>query len=828
MVVHLIDVKSIYPERIEWMTKRSGKIALAIALVIVAFCVLYATLPTFSPGTITIAYPYNDAVFPPEIAPPTFRWEDTDSGAESWDITVTFEDGGEPLFSRTDEAKWSPPAEIWETIKKRSIERHATITIHGVKDSLAGRILTRFKPLSENSVVIATSAHSVGASIFYRDIPLPYNFASAKPELVQWRLGDLAERERPPVVMGDLPVCAGCHSFTRDSRVLGMNVDAAGDGGSYAMTPVRQRISITPDMLISWNDDRRGENAASFGLLPAISPDGRYVASAVQDRVVAFGRGDMAFSLTFFPVYGILAYYDRETHDIGPIPGADDARYVHGNPSWSPDGSYLVFARAAANDSLARDQSTNAVLYPYQAAIILGEDLDIENPADSTSCRFDLYRLPFNDGRGGTPEPIPGASRNGMSNYFARYSPDGKWIVFCQAARYMMLQPDSKLFIMPADFSAEPRPMRCNTNRMNSWHSWSPNGRWLIFSSKALSAYTDLFLTHIDENGQDSPPVLIESFSSGDRACNMPEFVTIMPGGLERIEERFIDYLSYNRRGEEQFRRGNDEEAEEALSKSIELNPKYVPSRRNLGSLMAKMNRPEDAEQEYEAALKLDSNDPVLHYYLGMLNLGRKEYDRARSSFESSLKLDPRYAEAYEGMGELLYSNEEYDAAIQQFETAIRLGSERANVHYFLGSIYLKREEMEKAQEELEYALKITPRDIRVLHNLGIVYISTGDLDRAENALRTVYTMNPNNPVVCFLLGGVLGVKRQTLPEAISLYTRGLSIMPTHVPGFLELGNLYLLAGNKNMAITMFEQVLKLNPSIPDLRAQINALKQQK
>jgi hypothetical protein len=33
---------------------------------------------------------------------------------------------------------------------------------------------------------------------------------------------------------------------------------------------------------------------------------------------------------------------------------------------------------------------------------------------------FDLYRVPFNGGRGGQPEPLEGASHNGMSNYFAK------------------------------------------------------------------------------------------------------------------------------------------------------------------------------------------------------------------------------------------------------------------------------------------------------------------------------------------------------------------------------------------------------------------------
>jgi len=53
---------------------------------------------------------------------------------------------------------------------------------------------------------------------------------------------------------------------------------------------------------------------------------------------------------------------------------------------------------------------------------------------------------------------------------------------------------------------------------MNSWHSFSPNGRWLVFSSKSLSPYTQMFLTHVDEEGRDSPPILIENSTAANRA----------------------------------------------------------------------------------------------------------------------------------------------------------------------------------------------------------------------------------------------------------------------------------------------------------------------
>ncbi len=77
--------------------------------------------------------------------------------------------------------------------------------------------------------------------------------------------------------------------------------------------------------------------------------------------------------------------------------------------------------------------------------------------------------------------------------------------------------------------------MQCRRDFHNSWHAWSPNGRWLVFASKTNTAYTELFLAHVDENGKDSPPVLLAWFNHPTMASVLPEFVNLQPGDLEKI-----------------------------------------------------------------------------------------------------------------------------------------------------------------------------------------------------------------------------------------------------------------------------------------------------
>ena len=84
---------------------------------------------------------------------------------------------------------------------------------------------------------------------------------------------------------------------------------------------------------------------------------------------------------------------------------------------------------------------------------------------------------------------------------------------------------------------------------MNSWHSWSPNGRWLVFSSKAFSPYTQLWLTHIDANGASSPAVCLDYMSDPEYAANLPEFAPLAFDGISRIKVEYALELTWLKTG---------------------------------------------------------------------------------------------------------------------------------------------------------------------------------------------------------------------------------------------------------------------------------------
>ncbi|HUL80040.1 MAG TPA: hypothetical protein VL691_22435, partial [Vicinamibacteria bacterium] len=568
-------------------------------------------------------YPLQGAVFPPEFPPPRLEWRDGSPRARVWTIDVSFGEGtasslhatsrGEPLqigeidpraVGSTNEPPrltpeqaaahtWRPDPATWEAIKKGSTAKDAVLAITGYSDEERRRVV------SHGQVSVRTSADPVGAPIFYRDVPLmPAEGEKGVIQpldkkftpLIAWRLRNVAET-KSRVVMTGLHSCANCHSVSRDGLTMGMDLDGPKNNkGLYALFPIRPQAAIRQENVIEWSSYRGklgGKLRVAF--MSQVSPDGRYVVTTMSDP----GQGqtdyqrrqapedlrqnyyvanfkDYRFLQVFYPTRGILAWYSKATGMLKPLPGADDPRYVHANAVWSPDGRTIVFAQAEARDA-------------YPGGSKLAEHA---NDPNETQIRYDLYRIPFNGGRGGVPVPILGASGNGMSNSFPKVSPDGKWIVFVQARNGELMRPDGKLYIVPLE-GGEARRMRANTPLMNSWHSFSPNGRWLVFSSKSRSPYTQMFLTHLDEQGNDTPAVVIENSTAANRAVNIPEFVNIPPDGLLKIDTPVTEYYRLIDEASEAMNKGDHQAALPLLRQALESSPGDAVVHNSYGSALA-------------------------------------------------------------------------------------------------------------------------------------------------------------------------------------------------------------------------------------------------
>lgn len=647
---------------------------------------LCAAAQASAPRAIRIEYPKDGSIFPPDMEAPSIEWFEEGDPAGPWRIQISFGDGSAPLqveaagrrmqlgqidprcVSNTNRLPeltphqaalrtWKPDATVWAAIQEHSVERAATVTVIRASGSSV---------LAEGSVRIQTSRDPVGAPIFYRDVPLmpselqPGIIKPLEPKLLPylaWRLRYVDEPASRLVLTG-MHTCANCHSFSRDGKTLGLDLDGPhNDKGLYAIVPVRQQTTIRNEDVISWKSFRQQmEPGKRIGFMSQVSPDGRFVATTTEVQYYVANFTDYRFLQVFYPTRGILAWYNRADGKVQALPGADDPRFVQSNAVWSPDGQYLVFVRAQATES-----------YPKGRKMA-----EYSNDPNEVQIQYDLYRIPFRNGAGGVAEPIRGASANGMSNSFPKISPDGRWLVFVQSRNGQLMRPDGQLYIVPAG-GGTARRMNCNTELMNSWHSFSPNGRWMVFSSKSRSPYTQMFLTHIDENGNDSPPILIENSTASNRAVNIPEFANIPKGGLDHIDAPAAEFYRLYDLAFELTEKGQNEAAIAEWQRALAMDPSDARARTNLGGIHLRMGRLDLAEAEFRRALAAKPESVEARNNLGLVLLQTGKLAEAGRAFHESLEIDPQSMEALVNLGGVYLMQKNYREAVSTLRAAMRL-----------------------------------------------------------------------------------------------------------------------------------------------------------
>jgi tetratricopeptide (TPR) repeat protein len=755
--------------------RRAVDILLSLFVVSAAVLGLQLSRP---PNSITIDYPASDSIFPPEITPPTFLWRDKAAGVTMWGIDVDFGDGaaglratssGERLpigkidprcVADTNEPprltpqqaeahSWKPDAATWDAIKKRSVERAATVTFTGFEGGNPTRVVSR------GSVTIRTSRDPVGAPIFFRDVPLMPSetekgvikpLASEAVRLIAWRLRNVGE-PNSRLLLDGMPTCANCHSFSLDGKTLGMDLDGPQNNkGMYALASISPSMSIRNQNVIEWSAARgRLEGKTRVGFMSQVAPDGRYVVTTVNSTALEKASSDTPgwakeppsiyyvanftdyrFLQVFFPARGILAWYSRATGMLHPLPGADDPRYVQAGAVWSPDGKYLVFARA-----LAKEPNPEGVPLARRA-----------NDPNEVQIRYDLHRIPFNEGRGGRSEPIEGASGNGLSNSFPKISPDGRWIVFVQCRNGLLMRPDSQLYIVPAT-GGKARRMRCNTPLMNSWHSFSPNGRWMVFSSKSRSPYTQMFLTHLDEEGNDSPAILIDNATASNRAVNIPEFVNIPPDGLRKIEVPAVESYRFADNAMALQRKGQYEASIPEWRKALKINPADPNANNSLGMALSQTGRLDEAIAQFRKALELKPAFIQAHCGLGGALAMQGKTEEAIALLYRAMKIDANYAPLHNNLGMVLMQVGRAEEAITHFRKATEIQPGFVPARNNLGGALAMRGSLKEAETQFRKAVELDPSHTLSLFNLGLVLFENGKVDAAILHWRKALEINP-------------------------------------------------------------------------------------
>lgn len=431
---------------------------------------------------------YTDVAVPTNIAPMNFEMR----GASHLRATIEIDGHEEECIDGDDKIVF--PEKTWKRLLGAARGKAMSITLAAWSKEKPGGV--EYRPFR-----ISVSPDSIDPWIAYRLIPPGYEL---------WNRMGIYERElstfREKTIIENAQNnrgCVNCHSFCNYNPRTWL-FHARGEGGSTMLT-IDGRTRKLPI-------EKMGPRKSAT--YPSWHPSGGYVAfSSNKTRQTFYGISRNKIEV--FDLSSDLIIYDVKHDSV-----LTDARFCNTDdwetfPSFSPDGRWLYLCTA------------HLPIPPQERGKL---------QAHFEQMKYALIRIPF-DARtgklGAEVDTIYSPARSGGSASFPRVSPDGRYMMFTEAAcatfPIQHAEADLKMIDLATGKSVDTRVLNSPTS--DSYHSWSSSGRWLVFSSKRIDGkYTRLFFSHFDGRGHFSKPFMLpqrDPEHNGERlyAYNIPEFI---------------------------------------------------------------------------------------------------------------------------------------------------------------------------------------------------------------------------------------------------------------------------------------------------------------
>lgn len=177
---------------------------------------------------------------------------------------------------------------------------------------------------------------------------------------------------------------------------------------------------------------------------------------------------------------------------------------------------------------------------------------------------------------------------------------------------------------------------------------------------------------------------------------------------------------------------------------------KHLPESPELyvGLAQAKMFQ-DHYQQALEAltrAVSLDPNYSEAHYLMGNCLNEMNRYPEARQAYQKAIALSPDRDEFHFSLGSLLEKLGEEEAASNEFSKAISLNPTSADAHFRLGRLYLQKGDFERAETQLLKAIELKPKDPQGYEQLARIYLKTGRSSEARRTLETLQELKKAAP----------------------------------------------------------------------------------
>jgi len=421
---------------------------------------------------------YTYLTIPPNIAPLNFKINEE---GDKFEVVISC---GEQSFSiKSKNGKVIIPDDKWKTLLKHAVGKRITYTVY----AFLNEEWQKFSSFTSEVV-----EEKIDQYLFYRLLYPGYELWNEMG--IYGR--DLTSFDETPLIENKSVHnhCVNCHSFNQNSPDTFMFHMRGERGGTIISKGGHvDKLNV------------KTQNMLSGGVYPAWHPNGKYIAFSTNKIQQFFhAQGDKLIDVSDFA--SNLVVLDTETNTVLSDSSIQSSEYMETFPNWSPDGKYLYYTSAV--------QRTDTMAY--------------------NTIRYNLMRVAFDaqEKKFGQVELIYNAEKDGKSVTFPKISPDNQYLMFtlCDYGTFSIWHKEADLYMMDLKTKAVTK-LLVNSNDVESYHSWSSNSAWFVFSSKRLDGQCARpYFSYVGKDGTASKPFVLpqkdpEFYNSFLKTYNITELV---------------------------------------------------------------------------------------------------------------------------------------------------------------------------------------------------------------------------------------------------------------------------------------------------------------
>ncbi len=213
------------------------------------------------------------------------------------------------------------------------------------------------------------------------------------------------------------------------------------------------------------------------------SPSGKYIAFSTNSYKPAF-HANPSSRLEVYDTQSNVYVANLDDNTITSSPLTSESQHLATFPAFSPDGKYIYYC--AANSKGLSSKNLKALKYA-------------------------LVRIPFDEQTGKFGNHVD-TLYTARSVCHPRISPDGNYCLFTVAdyGTCPAWHPESDLYMLNLHTGKTDSMKIANSDKSDTYHSWSHNSRWFVFLSKRYDGlYSWPYFCYVDRQGKAHRPFLL-------------------------------------------------------------------------------------------------------------------------------------------------------------------------------------------------------------------------------------------------------------------------------------------------------------------------------